>query len=156
MKVASESNMVFKKRSYNIKKRVDRPSLDDLSFYYQIVFGLKTKLLTLSLNTVLNDFDIISIFETWLSPNNNNAELNFKNYKTYCSDKSTITSNCSRGGGILIAVNNKYFSHILPIRYFSLPISPIEHIFFIVKINFDCNIFGNVYFPSRYIITILI
>jgi hypothetical protein len=49
---------------------------------------------------------------------------------------------CSRGGGMLIAINNKYYSRTLP-----LPPCSVKHLFVIVKINFVYYILVNTYFP---------
>lgn len=96
-------------------------------------------------NVYLCDYDIIALSETWLSSNVNTSELGLLNYVTYRSDRNPITSNCSRGGGVSLSINNKYHSRLLPV-----PVSPVEHLFVITK--FDINnyiIIGNVYFPPN-------
>lgn len=40
------------------------------------------------------------------------SELGFNNYTTYRCDRNSNTSNCSRGGGVLLSVNNKYYSRM--------------------------------------------
>jgi len=94
------------------------------------------------------DFDFISLSETWLSPNINIVELGLDNY-TYRYDRNSLTSNCLRCGGVLTAINNRFYSRMLHIL-----VSQIEQVFVIVKTNFDYIIIGNVYFPPRSTITL--
>jgi hypothetical protein len=100
-------------------------------------------------NVCLNDFDFISLSETWLLPNIKTAELGLDNYNTYRYDRNSQTNDCSRGGGVLIAINNKYYSRMLP-----LPPCSVQHLFVIVKINFVYYILGNTYFPPSSPITL--
>jgi len=95
-------------------------------------------------NVYLCDYDIIALSETWLSSNINTSELGLLNYVTYRSDRNPITSNCSRGGGVSLSILNKYHSRLLPV-----PVSPVEHLFVITKIDIDYIIIGNVYFPPN-------
>lgn len=74
----------------------------------------------------------------------------FHNYNTtyrYGRNYSN-TINCARGGGFLLSVNNKHFSRML-----SLPASPVEHLFVLIKINLTYILVGIVYFPPRSDIT---
>lgn len=95
-------------------------------------------------NVCLSEYDIISLSETWLSPNVTSSELVFNNYTTYRHDRNSNTSNCSRGGGVLLSVNNKYCSRVL-----SVPTSPVEQLFVLIKINATYILVSNVYFPFR-------
>lgn len=95
-------------------------------------------------NVYLCDYDIIALSETWLSSKVNTSELGLLNYVTYRSDRNSYISNCSRGGGVLLSINNKYHSRVLPV-----PVSPVEHIFVITKIDINYIIIGNVYFPPN-------
>lgn len=95
-------------------------------------------------NVYLCDYDIIALSETWLSSNFSTSELGLLNYVTYRSDRNPITSNCSRGGVVSLSILNKYHSRLLPV-----PVSPVEHLFVITKIDIDYIIIGNVYFPPN-------
>lgn len=95
-------------------------------------------------NICLSNYDFIGLYETWLSPNVDSSKLGLLNYVTYHCDHNTNTSSRARGGGVLLSVNNKYLSHVLPV-----PTSPVEHIFVITKINLNYIIIGNAYFPHR-------
>ena len=61
----------------------------NFSLYYQNVRGLRSKLFNLHSNFVLLSYDIYLLTETWLS-----------------DDRSLLSSNCSRGGGVLIAIKD--------------------------------------------------
>lgn len=102
-------------------------------------------------NVCLSDFDFIGLSETWLSSNVISSELGLHNYITYRCDRNQNTSIHSRGGGVLLAVKNKFHSRLLPI-----PICPVEHIFVIIKIDNSYVIIGNVYFPPYTDISIYI
>lgn len=68
--------------------------------------------------------------ETWLHNNVNSSELGLSDYSVYRCDRSIVTSSLSRGGGVLIAVNNKYISCSLDVDVKSL-----ELCFVSIKIN---------------------
>lgn len=95
-------------------------------------------------NVYLSDYDFIGLSETWLSPKVNTSELGLSNYITYRYDRKQYTNNRSRGGGVLLSINNKFHSRLLP-----LPISPVEYLFVIININNSYIIIGNVYYPPR-------
>jgi hypothetical protein len=95
-------------------------------------------------NVYLSDYDFIGLSETWLSPNINTSELGLSGYSTYRCDRNQITSNRSRGGGVLLSINNRFHSRLLPV-----PTSPVEHVFVIIKINNNYIIIGNFYFPPH-------
>jgi hypothetical protein len=75
------------------------------------------------------------------------SELGLSGYSTYRCDRNQITSNRSRGGGVLFSINNKFHSRLLPV-----PTIPVEHVLVIIKINNNYIIIGNVYFPSDIVI----
>ncbi|KAL4088880.1 hypothetical protein QTP88_023964 [Uroleucon formosanum] len=78
-----------------------------VKIYYQNVRGLRTKLLNLHTNFILSFYDAYVLTETWLSNDIANAELGFDDYLIFRCDRNALTSNCQRGGGVLIAVNKK-------------------------------------------------
>lgn len=79
----------------------------NVQIYYQNVRGLRTKLLNLHTNFILSSYDAYVLTETWLSNDISNAELGFDEYLIFRCDRNALTSNCRRGGGVLIAVNKK-------------------------------------------------
>lgn len=94
-------------------------------------------------NVYLSDYDFVGLSETWLSPNFNTPELSLSNYNTYRCDRNQNISNRSIDGGVLLSIiiNKIFHSRLLP-----LPISPVEHLFVIIKINNSYIIIVNVYF----------
>lgn len=56
-------------------------------------------------------YDAFILTETWLSSDISNAELGFEGYTVFRRDRNNSTSNCLRGGGVLIAVKN----NLLPV-----------------------------------------
>jgi hypothetical protein len=72
------------------------------------------------------------------------SELGLSGYNISRCDRNQNINNRSRGGGVLLAINNKFHSRLL-----SLPISPVEHIIVIIKIKNSYIIIGNVYFPPH-------
>lgn len=58
-----------------------------LSFYYQNVRGLRTKLKTILTSATVNkNYDVILLTETWLNDNFDSAELGLKGYQVYRTD----------------------------------------------------------------------
>lgn len=113
-----------------------------LTGYYQNCHGLRTKLATLKCNVASNNFVFIILTETWLNPDIYDPELGFDNYIIYRCDGNSLTSSCSRGGGVLIAIRKDFPSKIIPISC-----NNIEHLFISLSINNEPFIVGGVYFP---------
>jgi hypothetical protein len=63
----------------------------------------------------------------------------------YRKDRSETTSEAERGGGVLIAVNNRLHSSVPPVTN----LINIEHIFVRIKLYNMNYIIGSVYFPPR-------
>lgn len=81
-----------------------------MSCYYQNVRGLNTKCNELFINSLLahQQFDLIALTETWLNDSVHDSELFDSNYfSIYRRDRNFIATNTSRGGGVLIALNQK-------------------------------------------------
>jgi len=115
-----------------------------LTGYYQNCRGLRTKLSTLKCNIASNNFVFIILTETWLNPDIYDPELGFDSYIIYRCDRNSLTSSCSRGGGVLIAIHIDFLSKLIPISC-----NNIEHLFISFSINNEPFIVGVVYFhPS--------
>ena len=67
---------------------------------------------------MVTDYDIIVL--TWLNMNVGDSELGLTNFTIYRFDRNENTSNCTRGGGTLIAVKNTYNSTLINISVISL------------------------------------
>lgn len=73
------------------------------SLIYQNVRGLRTKSDEFLASVMSNDYSMIAVTETWLSPEHPSASYFPENYVVYRSDRE-YDDRCSRGGGALIAV----------------------------------------------------
>lgn len=80
-----------------------------LSFniYYQNVQGLRTKSHDFFSQVLLNDYDIICVSESWLTPNFYDKEFFDNRYVLYRCDR-TEESGAERGGGVMVAVRSEY------------------------------------------------
>lgn len=85
-----------------------------LSVYYQNVRGLRTKTTQLRLQLSSCDYDVLLLSETWLRPDIENAEF-ASEYTVFRCDRSELTSEFSRGGGVLIAVSNRFKCESVPL-----------------------------------------
>lgn len=75
-----------------------------LSFYFQNVRGLRTKLKDFYLATLQESYDIVLINESWLNDSIANSEFFSPNFNVYRKDRDPILSGKKDGGGIIIAV----------------------------------------------------
>lgn len=83
-----------------------RDATENKSFftvYYQNVRGLRTKTKDLRLLLSSCDYDILVFTETWLRSDICDSELSSE-YCFFRRDRSELTSEFSRGGGVLVAV----------------------------------------------------
>lgn len=80
------------------------------TFYisYQNVRGLNTKTHDILNSSYTCQFEVIALTETWLDDRTNNAEIICGKYNVLRYDRNFSASNTKRGGGVLIAVDNKY------------------------------------------------
>lgn len=85
-------------------------SMKSMNLYYQNVRGLRTKSKAFYLATAAHDFDIIALTESWLTPAQLTSEYFDSDYIVYRCDRSASTSECGRGGGVLIAISRQYGS----------------------------------------------
>lgn len=86
-----------------------------LKCYYQNVRGLKSKTIEVRNRVRSSDHDVIIFTETWLNSSVFDRELFDDRYIVYRRDRETSVLNNSKksGGGVLIAVSNKWISHRL-------------------------------------------
>lgn len=107
-------------------------------------YGLRTKLLNLNYNTSNFNFIFIKITETWLNCNFFSAKFGLGNYNIYKCHRSSLTSNCERGSGVLITVHKDIPSFLFPIS-----VKSVEQLFFLFSLNF---IISCVHLPVLYFI----
>lgn len=83
----------------------------NLCVYYQNVRGLRTKTDTIYRNSLLCNFDVIALTETWLANHIGDSEIfDSSAYNVYRHDRDNTTSTKSIGGGSLVAVNKSIVS----------------------------------------------
>lgn len=89
---------------------------------------------------------VIYVFtETWLSENIKIYELGFHNYNVYRYDRDNNTSSLSTGGGVLIAINNKFTSQLIIV-----PNSTgLEILFMLIKLGRKNLIISSFYIPNQ-------
>lgn len=111
-----------------------------MSGFYQNCRGLRTKLNNFKCNVSSLNCDFIVLTETWLTDNFSNSELGLDSFNIFGYDRCSFTSNCLRGGGVLISVHKD-------IPVYSVPISQlnVEHIFVHFSIGTFNFIVGGVY-----------
>ncbi|XP_055622381.1 uncharacterized protein LOC129765949 [Toxorhynchites rutilus septentrionalis] len=78
---------------------------EPFSVYYQNVRGLRTKIAQLRIVLSSCDYDVIVFTETWLKDDIESCEIS-SDYVLFRCDRNELTSQYSRGGGVLIAVKN--------------------------------------------------
>ena len=86
-----------------------------LSVLYQNVRGLRTKLNEFKQNLNVNHPDIVFITESWLNDNIFDHEIiDLNQYSIFRRDRQTTGCKKLDGGGVLIAVKNKFCAYPLP------------------------------------------
>ena len=69
---------------------------------------MKSKLLELNLNASITEYDIIVLTETWLDSSILNSEVLPANYRIFRTDRDFHSTGLSKGGGVLIAVDDSF------------------------------------------------
>lgn len=80
--------------------------VDQLSFYYQNVRGLRTKIVQLKQGILNSDYHVIALTERWLLPRVNSGEMFDRRYSVYRCDRDALIMGKRKGGGVLLAINN--------------------------------------------------
>ena len=80
-----------------------------LNIIYQNTRGLRTKLLDFKQNLYANDPDILCVTESWLKNTILDHELaDLNQYSVFRRDRKSVFGAKSDGGGVFIAMKNKY------------------------------------------------
>lgn len=128
-----------------VKKRHNpgKLSTSRLRIYYENVRGLRTKLndLKKSLPQLLEPYDIFILTETWLSSHISDSELGFQNFNVYRCDRSPLTSQFSRAGGVLIALRKTLAVNVLPTD------PTLENLLLLISTESSQFILGTIYLP---------
>uniref|UniRef100_A0A8D9E6L4 Uncharacterized protein n=1 Tax=Cacopsylla melanoneura TaxID=428564 RepID=A0A8D9E6L4_9HEMI len=81
-----------------------------IRIFYQNIRGLKTKTQEFFLNLLSEDYDVIAIVESWLTPDINSSELFDSRYVVFRQDRDTIKTGKESGGGLIIGVEKSFSS----------------------------------------------
>lgn len=100
--------------SRNITVANDIVSTKDLRVYYQNVRGLRTKVDCFFLSVSECNYDVIVLTETWLDERFYSTQLFGSKFNVYRTDRNVLNSSKIRGGGVLIAVSERWNSFIDP------------------------------------------
>nr|XP_029713615.1 uncharacterized protein LOC115257802 [Aedes albopictus] len=95
-------------------KETDNNQKTNFLVYYQNVRGLRTKIVKLRLLLTSCDYDVLVFTETWLTKEISSAEIS-PDYTLFRCDRSELTSEHTRGGGVLIAVKNHLHCEVMQI-----------------------------------------
>lgn len=120
------------------------PNHGPISGYYQNCRGLRSKLPILNCNASALNYFFIVLTETWLSNNFSDSELGLCHYNVFRYDRCNYTSNCVRGGGVLIGIRKDIPAYLIKINQLN-----VEHIFVRFSIGSFNFIIGGVYIPPR-------
>jgi len=91
----------------------------------------------------LLSYDVYILTETWLSDDISNSELGFEGYLIFRCDRNKRTSNCTRGGGSLIAVKKELRPTLI-----TTPYDTCEHVFVRLTLPSGFSVFlAGVYLP---------
>ncbi|KAL1378995.1 hypothetical protein pipiens_015226 [Culex pipiens pipiens] len=91
------------------RRHLQQPNgpLSFITVYYQNAGGIRTKTKQFYLALASSDYDVIALSETWLQDDIVDAELS-SNYHLFRQDRSALTSDRRRGGGVLVAVKKSH------------------------------------------------
>lgn len=78
----------------------------NLSFYYQNVGGLRSRLDIVYASLAAFSYDIIVLTETWLSNNILSTEVFSNSYTVFRKDRCKEKTGMDRGGGVLVAIRS--------------------------------------------------
>ncbi|RYE04931.1 MAG: hypothetical protein EOP33_08110, partial [Rickettsiaceae bacterium] len=107
-----------------------------LNMYIQNAHSIRGKVDEIRLETKSSPFQIIALFETWLSDDISDNEHFNGRYNVYRGDRTEQTSTRAGGGGVLIAVETKLNCRKIALN----EASELEHV--CVKIAMDtCNMY---------------
>jgi hypothetical protein len=85
------------------------------------VRSLRNKLTELYNGIISSKFDVVIISETWLNDSVLDNELCNSSYYIFRSDRDFITCQCSRGGGVLVAVSTAFVVERIDLNNTLLP-----------------------------------
>ncbi|XP_055589243.1 uncharacterized protein LOC129741528 [Uranotaenia lowii] len=108
-------------------------SRSTLRLYYQNVRGLRTKIDELFLAVSDPEYDVIVLTETWLNDEITSVQLFGHHYNVYRRDRDPTITGLRRGGGVLVAVSNRFTS--FPVTVVNETELNVEHLWVAIETN---------------------
>ena len=106
--------------------------------------GLRTKINDLVSAVNCSVYDVIIIVESNLCDSINDGEIQCENYVSFRSDRSSETSDKTRGGGVLIYVKKSIDALLIPTVGYQ-----VEQLFVLCNVAKQKVIIGGVYIPPN-------
>ena len=92
-----------------------------ISVYYQNVRSVRSKVNNLYCFLTNLEYDFICLTETWLDPSVSSSELIPKSYSVYRKDRNFEATGRSRGGGVLLALHEKFNATGIDLSHICFP-----------------------------------
>lgn len=115
-----------------------------MSCYYQNAGGIRTRLDEFKRNVELCNHDVIFLTETWLNDSFSTSEVKLENFEVYRTDRDSLASGRSRGGGVMIAVHKSLKSRLV---FNDLAPSSCDLLFVSVQLETESLLLGCTYIP---------
>lgn len=95
-----------------------------MKIYYQNTRSIRNAIPDIYNSLACSNLDIVAFTETWLDSSFYDGELS-NNFNVMRADRNFTATGLSRGGGVLLAVNTKFNSFILPLNREGAQLSPL-------------------------------
>ena len=132
------------KRNIVLDPNGSNQEIPKFSVYYQNTRGIRSKLSDIYCEVLGENFCALAFTETWLSPDIHSSEILDTRYNVFRNDRNAQNSSKSRGGGVLLAINNKY-----KCSQVSSEDSVTEQVWVKVSIPSRSLIIGCIYLPPK-------
>ena len=114
--------------------------LHNFSIYYHNVGGLRTKNDNLFVKFSALDFDIIAISETWLTASHYISEyFDLNLFTVFRKDRCPVNFEFSRGGAVLIALQNRFSAKALDLNY-KLSNADMDQLIISINVSKGCEL----------------
>ena len=114
----------------------------NLNIYYQNARSIYSSVREVSHKILRSSYDIVIFTETWLKANVKDSEFLLIGYNIFRCDRSPLTSDAKKGGGVLIVVRSN-----IVVQKLVNPDDSLEQLFVLLKFdNLEVTI-GSIYIP---------
>ena len=117
--------------------KLNRPNScgnDYLPIYYQNVRSIRSRVNEVFFCLNVSDYDVICLTESWLDSSISNCEFMPSSYCVFRADRNFTCSNRQRGGGVVLAVSDKF-----PVSSVDLSVFDAFHLIDIVACKLCCG-----------------